>query len=503
MSVEKIVVRNPATLEEVGEADITPISGLDEMVLRARNVQSEWSATSFTKRLRLFRRLRRYIWRNHENLVKVVHSETGKVWPDAMEEIASPMLMIRHILRNGPAIAEEDLRKNAPEKPLLLENYKCGIESAAEVVGIIAPFNLVWDIPTADLFPAIFKGKAVVLKPSEHTPLAARALKEAMERVGFPKDLLQVAVGYGDLGAALCEVADSIIFTGSAAVGRKVKAVCDRREIFCGLEMSGIAPFIVLEDADLELAANAAGYGLVGNLAQYCKAPRHGIVAKSVYDEFVGLLLRKVSAMRDGVDYGPFIAEFQRSKVEAQVEDARLKEADIAIGGLRISSRENGYWYRPTVILEANDTMRVMQEEVFGPVLTLTSFDDTDEAIQFANKFSQGLNGYIFTRNEKLFHELRKKLLVGNAVGNDIYANWLIKTLPQCGVRGATLHTSGLPRHGRTGFDRFDHPFRTWTFRDHPFWRIPAFKRTNPWWPPYNDFTTLALKAFLGYLRYS
>lgn len=492
----ELVVFNPASVNEVARIPLTNLLDVESMVNVARKVQQRWASVSFWRRLWLFWKLKLHLKLYHENYIQVIQSETGKVWSDAMVDIISAAADIRHILKNGSRIAKEEKRKLNVRKHPLFSNYRARIKSKNKVVTVITPFNLPLAIPAADIFPAIFKGRAVIWKPSEYTPLTALKLKTAMEKVGFPKDLLQIAVGYGDLGAALCENADSVKFTGSVETGVKVKAICDRRETYCGLEMSGIAPFIVLSDADIELAANAALYSF-SNLGQYCKAPRRALIARSVFNEFVDKLLRKVNMLEPGKDYGPFITRAQREKVEAQVEDARQRGAYIATGGQRISDRKKGFWYRPTVILYPTQDMRVMREEVFGPVLVVMPFDDAYEMINFVNKWPQGLNAVIITRNERTFYELADMLDIGNVVGNGNMENWLINGLPQCGRKGATLHTSGLPRHGQTGFDQFDYPLFTDTFRKYPFLYLPCFKNRNPWWLPYNNFTRLALRVFL------
>ena len=496
MVQDKVVVVNPANLQLVKELLAHNEFDLGFLEREARATQKNWTNVSFANRLRLFSKLKRYIQWNYQEFVSVIQSETGKTWPDAMVDIISAVAEINNIEKNGISRVLDFQR---PIKThLFLRNKRTTAPRRPKgVVGVISPWNLPLAIPVADIFPALFRGNAVIWKPSEYPPLTALKLKEVMIKVGFPENLLQVAIGYGETGAALCEIADQIVFTGSCSTGDKVKAICDRRRISCHLEMGGKAPAIVLADADIDRAVYGLLYGKFSNNGHYCKAIEVALVHRSIFNEVVDRLLRLVNRLTPGKDYGPIIIKAQLEIVKDQVEQARALGSWVATGGQEINDMI-GYWYRPTVLLWTNEEMDVMKKETFGPVLPIIPFEDEKEAVRIAKSLHLGLNASIFTRKKEKFYELAGKLSddIGNIVGNDAMINWFITEAPQCGRKHSVVPTCGLERHGRSGEERFDDS-NTIVWHNHPFFHLPFFKKKEPWWLPYNDLTNLTLKAFL------
>ncbi|MBI2063511.1 MAG: aldehyde dehydrogenase family protein [Candidatus Yanofskybacteria bacterium] len=495
MSENEVVIVNPANLQMVRKLQVCNRSDMDILTLRARTAQEKWKTTSLYDRLQLFNRLKRYIQRNYQEFISVIQSETGKTWPDAMVDVISAVAEIYNIEKNGVSRVLE-FSKPVKTHPFLRNKRTTVPRRPKGVVGIISPWNLPLAIPAADIFPALFRGNAVIWKPSEFTPLSALKLKEAMIKIGFPDYLLQVAVGYGETGAALCEVADCIVFTGSCATGEKVKAICDGRRISYHLEMGGKAPAIVLADANIDRTVYGLLYGAFSNNGHYCKAFEVALIHRSIFNEVVNRLLRLVNNLVSGKDYGPIITKQQLDIVKNQVEQARALKAYIA-GGWEISGKA-GYWYQPTVILWATEDMDVVRKETFGPVLPIIPFDNEEEAIRLATKTHLGLNASIFTKNEKNFYELAERLSdnIGNIVGNDAMVNWFITEAPQCGRKRSVAPVCGLERHGYSGDERFDDP-NTIVWHKHSFFHLPFFKDREPWLLPYNGLTNLTLKAFL------
>ena len=496
MTQDKIIVVNPANLQTVKELRVHDESDLVFFARNACVAQENWVNISFSDRLRLFKNLKRYIQRNCQDFVSVIQSETGKTWPDAMVDVISAVAEINNIEKNG---IDRALDFQKPIKTHMFLRNKITIASRRPkgVVGVISPWNLPLAIPAADIFPALFRGNAVIWKPSEYTPLTALKLQEVMKKVGFPDNLLQVAIGYGKTGEALCEIVNQVIFTGSCATGDKIKTVCERRRISYHLEMGGKAPAIILADADIDRAVYGLLYGKFSNNGHYCKAIEIALVHRSIFDEVVNRLLHLVNSLIPGKDYGPIITKAQFEIVKGQVEQARNLGAWVATGGQEIKEMR-GYWYRPTVLLWTNKEMDVMKKETFGPVLPIIPFEDEKEAVCIARSSHLGLNASIFTRKKEGFYELAGQLSddIGNIVGNDTMINWFITEAPQCGRKHSVAPTCGLERHGRSGEERFDDP-NTIVWHNHPFFHLPFFKHREPWWLPYDSLTNVTLKAFL------
>ena len=495
MVKDTILVTNPATGRPVKEVIIHDEAMFNFFVRTGREAQTKWEAIPLSERLKLFKKLKRYIWQNHRELIAVIQSETGKVWPDAMIDVLSAVVEIYHLEKYGESALEEKIQPDFP-----LSNKEAGISwEPDQLVGVISPWNLPLAIPVADIFPAILGGSAVIWKPSEYTPLTALKLEEIMRKVGFPASLLKVLLGYGEAGAELCEAADYISFTGSCRTGEKVREICERRGIPKNLEMGGKAPAIVLPDANIERTAYALVYGAFSNNGHYCKSFERVYVHRAVFNEVVDRVLRLTDGLTPGKDYGPIITRFQLGIIKRQIEEARNRGAYVATGGQEISGR-SGNWYRPTVLLYVDHSMSVMREETFGPVMPIMPFDKIDEAVKSANDSHLGLNASIFTRNKADFFEIKKRLKAGNIVGNDAMINWFIPKLPQCGRKSSTSRASGRMRHGQTGIQRYNQP-KSWVWHGHPLYHLPFFKNKEPWWLPYNNFTNQALKIIL--LRFS
>lgn len=492
MARDMIVITNPATGKRVREVAIHDEAMLDFFVRTARIAQTEdWQNISFSERLKLFSKLKRYLQKDYQELVAVIQSETGKTWPDAMVDVISAVAEIYELEQRGENYACEYVSNHT----FLSNKDALVFFEPFQLVGVITPWNLPLAIPAADIFPALFLGSAVIWKPSEYTPLTALKLQDIMAKVGFPSGLMRVLLGYGDMGEKLCRVADHISFTGSCKTGQKVAEICRSRGFTPNLEMGGKAPAIVLPDADLRRTTQALVYGSFANSGQYCKSFERVYVHRAVFNEVVDKVLRLTNNLLPGKDYGPVITSFQLEIIKRQVKEARSKMAYVAAGGLEIN-QGIGNWYRPTVILGVDHSMSVMKEETFGPVMPIMPFDDVDEAIALANDSHLGLNASIFTQNKKLFYEIAGHIQAGNIVGNDAMINWFITSAPQCGRKGSTAQMGSLPRHGRSGVQRFGIP-KTIVWHDHPFFYLPFFRAKEPWWLPYNRLTNLTLKAFL------
>src|SRR5258708_20865110 len=268
------------------------------------------------------------------------------------------------------------------------------------VIGIISPWNFPWATPLAEVVMALMAGNAVVLKPSELTPLTALKIGDVFQRAQLPKGLLEIVTGDGTTGAALTDVGPEaglgkIMFTGSVATGKRVAASAAKHLTPTVLELGGKDPMIVLEDANLANAARAAIWGAFCNAGQACASVERCYVHESIAPRFIELVVKETGALKQGnaaeddVDVGAMSNERQLSIVEEHIADAIQRGARVATGGKR--AKRSGLFHEPTVLTEVDHSMAVMRDETFGPVLPIMTFKTEDEAIKLANDSIYGL----------------------------------------------------------------------------------------------------------------
>ena len=271
-------------------------------------------------------------------------------------------------------------------KKVISEHHPIG------VIGIISPWNFPLVLTAGDAMPALMAGNAVVIKPSELTPLTALFVVELAQKAGFPEGLLQVVIGAAETGEALIDHVDMIAFTGSVEVGKQVMRRAADRLIPVSLELGGKDPLIVLKDADLERASNACVWGSLMNSGQVCTSIERVYVEEPVYQTFVDKVVQKVRALRQGpsneeVELGSMTSEDQFKKVSTQVSDALAQGAKALTGG-RANPKFSGLYYEPTVLVDVNHDMTVIREETFGPVLPIIKVRDAEEALASGERFS-------------------------------------------------------------------------------------------------------------------
>ncbi|MCA1558113.1 MAG: aldehyde dehydrogenase family protein, partial [Acidobacteria bacterium] len=319
------------------------------------------------------------------------------------------------------------------------------------IVGIISPWNFPWAIPLGEVVMALMAGNAVVLKPSELSPLTGLKIGEIFKRAGLPDGLLQVVTGDGSTGAALVEAGvDKIMFTGSVATGKRVAEVAARRLMPVVLELGGKDPMIVLDDADIERAAHAAVWGAFANSGQACASVERCYVQTSVAPKFIERVVELTRALKQGAaessDIGSMSSERQLETVEEHVDDALAHGARAITGGGRRSDM-GGAFYEPTVLVDVDHTMKVMREETFGPVLPVMTFEAEDEAVRLANDSVFGLTASVWTKNIGRGRRMALQIQAGTVMVNEVLYTHGIAQAPWGGVK-----ESGLGRtHGRLG----------------------------------------------------
>jgi acyl-CoA reductase-like NAD-dependent aldehyde dehydrogenase len=336
---DTIPVTNPATGAIVTTIPAVGPEQVGEVVARARAAQPAWAAMGFEGRARILRRAQKWVVDHADRIIDTIVSETGKTREDAqLAEVSYAAHAFGFWAKRAPEyLADEKVHST---NPFVLGRKLVVRYEPVGVVGIIGPWNYPLTNSFGDAIPALAAGNTVVLKPSEVTPLTSLLMEECMRDCGLPPDVYTAIPGYGATGAALIEHVDMVMFTGSTATGKKIMATAAERLIPVSLELGGKDPMIVLDDADLERAANAAVHYSMQNAGQTCISVERLYVQEPVYDEFVAKVTEKVRGLRQGVpgaigttDVGAITFPPQLDVIESHVEDARAKGATIVTGG--------------------------------------------------------------------------------------------------------------------------------------------------------------------------
>ncbi len=451
----QIAVENPATGATIGHVpDLSP-DDVAAIVAKARAAQPAWDALGFKGRAALMIKLRHWLVDNRSRVVDTVVAENGKTREDAL--LAELFYVADSIgfwaKKAEKYLADETVRKHSPfliGRKVIVRHRPLG------VIGVIAPWNYPLTLSVGDAFPALMAGNSVVIKPSEVTPLATSLVVQGAREVGFPEGVLTVATGTGATGAALVEHADMIMFTGSTATGRKVAARCGERLIPCSLERGGKDPMIVLEDADLERAANIAVEWAFRNSGQICMSVERVYVTAPVYDEFVGKVAEKTRALRQGtprgvgsVDVGAITFPPQLQTIQRHVDDAVAKGATVLVGGKQGAGP--GRFFEPTVLVNVDHSMQCMTEETFGPTLPIMKVADEREAIRLANDSPYGLGSSVFTKDLVRGQRVARQLIAGMTWVNDAIMSYLAQEAPMGGARESGVGA----RHGAKGIQKY------------------------------------------------
>src|SRR5436190_16370788 len=454
---ETIELHRPVDGSTIRAVPIDPPDRVAEAVARVRAAQPEWEAIGIPGRRRWLARLRDWMIDNEGHLADVMQEETGKVRAEA--ELEAPFVCgtINYYTEH----AAEFLAEETPTPhmlPLRVKRLRI-VYRPYPVVGVISPWNFPIILAFDDAIPALVAGCAVVIKPSEFTPLSVMEIVRAWkEEIGGP-DVLEVVNGVGETGGALVDEVDFVQFTGSDRTGKVVMKRAADTLTPVSLELGGKDPLIVLADADLDRAVNATTTGALANTGQICMAIERVYVEEPVYDEYVERLTQAVGRVRQGddgrsfkADVGAMTTPAQAEVVADHVEDARGKGARVLTGGNRRDGP--GDWYEPTVIADADHSMKVMTEETFGPVIPVMKVKDADDAVRLANDTRYGLSASVFAGSSRRGEEIARRLEAGAVNVNDVLTNYYALGVPMGGWK-----ESGIGfRHGSYGIKKFVRP---------------------------------------------
>jgi acyl-CoA reductase-like NAD-dependent aldehyde dehydrogenase len=453
---ETFDVHNPATGELVATIEVDSPAKVTETVARVRANQAEWEAIGIEGRRRWLGKLRDWLLDNSERVADTMQSETGKVRAEATTEaIYLTDLINFYGAKAAKFIGDESVRPHSP----LLASKKLTVQYRPHpVVGIISPWNFPLTLALGDAIPALQAGAAVVVKPSEFTPLGLIEVVEAWkEEIGGP-DVFDCVQGTGEAGGALIDAADFVQFTGSDRTGRKVMARAAETLTPVSLELGGKDPMIVLSDADIDRAANAAAWGGMMNSGQVCMSVERIYVEEPVYDEFVQKLTAEIGGLsqgHDGRSYGKDVGAMtspnQTAVVEDHVNDALAGGAKALTGGKRVEGP--GDYFEPTLLVDVDHSMKVMRDETFGPVVGVMKVRDSEEALRLANDTRYGLSGSVFGEKEHA-ERVARRIECGAVNVNDVLVNYLASDVPMGGWK-----ESGIGhRHGEYGIKKYCRP---------------------------------------------
>ncbi len=313
---------------------------------------------------------------------------------------------IAHLTEYAKAAERSYLTALPPGEPLLTSMSYIKHEPVGVCAGIV-PWNAPLLMAIWKIGPALAMGNTVVLKPAPNTPVTALELAKIFDESGIPKGVLNVVTGMDDVGQELVTNpnVDKIAFTGSTAVGRKIMQAASSTLKRVSLELGGKSANIVLADADIDLAVDGALYAFLANSGQGCESGTRLLLPRDIHDDFVGRMIEKIGRMRIGptsdpaTDISPLISARHRESVHAYVEKGQAEGAKLACGGGIPAAMSEGYYYEPTILVDARNDMTVCQEEIFGPVLTVIAYDDEEEAVRIANDSIFGLAGGVWTRD--------------------------------------------------------------------------------------------------------
>src|SRR6266403_1543276 len=457
---EWVPSRSGQTFENLNPADTRDVVGIfqrsnkedvDAAVSAAKRAWETWRLVPAPRRAEIIFRAGEILLERKEQYANDMTREMGKVLSETRGDVQEAVDTAYYMAGEGRRLFGQTVPSELPNK------FAMSIRQPVGVCGMITPWNFPMAIPSWKLFPALVCGNTCVIKPAEDTPLSTINLVQTLIDAGLPKGVVNIVTGFGpDAGAPLVNHPDvrAISFTGSSEVGRIVGEAAARSFKPCSLEMGGKNAIIVLDDANIDLALEGVLWGAFGTTGQRCTAASRVIVQEGVYRQFADRLVYRAQRLKVGngldesVDMGPQINEQQVATTEKYVQIGKSEGAKIEAGGKALNTTDHayGWFFEPTIFTDVNEKMRMAQEEIFGPVLSLIPVENFDKAIEIANGVPYGLSSSVYTRDvNQAFRAMR-----------DIYAGITYVNAPTIGAEvhlpfGGTKATGNGHREGGLG----------------------------------------------------
>ena len=406
--------RNPANTDElIGMFPLATEDDVNAAVDAAREAYKTWRLVPAPKRAEILFRAAEILVRRKEDLARDMTREMGKVLAEARGDVQEAIDMTYYMAGEGRRQFGQTTPSELPNK------FAMSVRQPIGVCTMITPWNFPMAIPSWKIMPALILGNTVVFKPASDTPLSAYNLVQVLTEAGVPRGVVNLITGSGGkVGSPLMRHKDVglISFTGSTEIGRAVSEACAPDFKHCQLEMGGKNIILVMDDANLDLAVDGCIWGGFGTTGQRCTATSRVAVHKKVYKEFVERYVERAKSLRvgDGLDptteMGPCVSEGQLKTVMEYVQIGTIEGAKLAAGGHRLEkgAYAKGWFHQPTVFIDCDPGMRIMQEEIFGPVVSVAPCNGLDHALEIANGVVYGLSASIYTRDvNKAFHAMR------------------------------------------------------------------------------------------------
>ncbi|HEY6386466.1 MAG TPA: aldehyde dehydrogenase family protein [Candidatus Acidoferrum sp.] len=490
--VETIPSIDPATGKILGQFEKTPPAALQEILARARAAQPTWSVVPIEKRCAQLRVLRECTMASRDALADTVVAESGK---PRVEALFADLFVALDTAQYYAKWGERLLRSERVPHHSSAGKTKAGrlIYDPMGVIGIISSWNYPLAIPLSQIIPAVVAGNAVVCKTSDFTPHCGALIEKLFAEAGFPKNLVTVIQGGGEVGQALIDATpDKVMFTGSVATGRRVAETCAKKLIPSVLELGGKDAMIVLADANVDVAASAAVWGSYTNCGQVCLSVERLFLEEAIEEKFLALCVEKTKKLRLGpgcdpaTDVGPLIRPQHVQRMSDLVNDAVARGARVLCGG-KPRPDIGANFFGPTVIAGVDSSMKLFQEETFGPILAVQSVKDVDEAVARANDSTFALAASVWTGDAKRGQAVAARLRAGAVMVNDTISYFGIAEAPHggCGASGwgRTHGKAGLLEMVQTKYIDVD--------------RLPG--REKPWWYRYGADLERATDGFLKF----
>lgn len=413
-------VYNPATEQVVStvprSSDIDAIRAIDA----ADNAQEAWERLPAVERGKYLRLIANGIRERADEIARTITEEMGKTLALSLVEVNFTADYLDYMAEWARRYEGEIIQSDRPNEHIFLYKKAIGVTTG------ILPWNFPFFLVARKTAPALVTGNTIVIKPSEDAPNNAILFAEIVHKIGLPKGVFNVVTGFGnEVGPELSsnERVGMVSFTGSQLAGHKVMEAASKNIVKVNLELGGKAPAIVLDDADLELAATAVVNSRVINSGQVCNCAERIYVHRSIKDAFVAKLTEKMQAVRygnplehDDIDMGPLVNEKGLIKVKELVERSLQQGGRLVMGGKVVEG--TGYYFEPTIIDNVDNSMEIMRSEIFGPVIPVATFDTIDEAIKLANDCEYGLTSSVYTQNLNKAMKVISRLKFGETYVN-------------------------------------------------------------------------------------
>lgn len=452
-SEERMDVVNPATGEIIETISTGGRQETKEAIAYAKVAFQQWKRTTGMERSAYLQKTVQLMRERATELAETITKENGKSLKDATGEVAGAIGYLEWYAEEAKRVYGDTLPASHQEKHLMVIRQPIGVCAA------ITPWNFPLSMITRKLAPALAAGCTVVLKPAPATPLSAIKVFECFHDAGLPKGVVNLVIGPAEeIGKEMTSNPDvrKITFTGSTAVGKKLLRDSADTVKKASMELGGHAPFIIFEDADLDVAVQGVMQSKFKNNGQTCISTNRVYVAESIAEQFGEKLAEQTSKLRvgngleDGIDIGPLINKEALEKVSDQVDNAVQNNGKVLCGGRKYEGGNlNGYFYEPTVIQYANDNMKIATEETFGPVAPIFTFEDEDEVIGRANSSSYGLAAYCYTKDLGRGFRMMRELDFGIVGINDSLP--IVVQAPFGGVKESGMGKEG----GKYGLEEY------------------------------------------------